>query len=101
MTNPELAPDMPELLPCPFCGGEGDLKKIGNEHHKKQMAQIDCSTPGCFAQQKVAILTGRMTYEWAKEKVIERWNKRADLAPQAGSVIDDRFDWSAYPLLPL
>lgn len=22
------------LLPCPFCGGRADIRKIGNEHHK-------------------------------------------------------------------
>ena len=65
------------LLACPFCGATPDVKHIGNEHVRKQVCEIACTTFGCFAHQRVAILNGRgHTYEWAEQKCRERWNTR-------------------------
>ena len=74
------------LKNCPFCGAVPDVKRIGNNHTKKQVCEIDCSTLGCFAQQRVGILNGRgHTYEWAKQKCRERWNTRnANKESEAG-----------------
>ena len=67
--------DQIELLPCPFCGATPTAKHIGNEHVKKQVCEIACTTFGCFAHQRVGILNGRgFTYEWAEQKCRERWN---------------------------
>ncbi len=54
-------------------------RRSGNDVNKKQIAQVECQTFGCFAIQKVAILTGRATYKWAEEKVINLWNTRAPI----------------------
>ena len=71
----EVASD--DLLACPFCGAAPVVNHIGNEHAKKQVCEIACTTFGCFAHQRVAILNGRgHTYEWAERKCRERWNTR-------------------------
>jgi len=65
------------LLACPFCGATPEIKHIGNEHVKKQVCEIACTTFGCFAHQRVGILNGHgQTYEWAEQKCRERWNTR-------------------------
>lgn len=67
------------LKPCPFCGGEAELNRSGNQHTKSQKAKVFCKTFGCFGQQIVGVINrhGR-DYAWAKEKVIENWNRRAN-----------------------
>jgi len=66
-----------ELKNCPFCGNEAKLKHQGNDHLKKRLSIIECSTIGCFATQRVGTLT-RYGFEWTDEKVIERWNTRVN-----------------------
>ena len=46
-----------KLLPCPFCGGEAYLKRIGNEHCKKMQVKVTCTTIGCMAFQQASTLT--------------------------------------------
>jgi len=73
------------LLACPFCGSTPEVKHIGNEHVKKQVCEIACTTFGCFAHQRVAILNGRgYTYEWAEQKCRERWNTRHANSARSG-----------------
>jgi len=74
MDNDSMGKD---LLACPFCGAQADIKHIGNEYVKKQVCEIACTTCGCFAHQRVAILNGRgHTYAWAEQKCRYRWNTR-------------------------
>jgi hypothetical protein len=80
-TNPELAPDMPELLPCPFCGGEATYESTGWGEGKHIIY--------CLEKYKECHLCPRLHYnkiDISKEMMFELWNRRADLAPQAGSV---------------
>jgi len=67
-----------KLKPCPFCGGEAEVKKIGNEHCKKMQVKIECSTRGCFAYQQCSTLVkfGRHSWDWLSEHAIAAWNTR-------------------------
>ena len=65
---------MSELKPCPFCGGEAEIKRVGNEYTKKRAIHIDCSTFGCTVQIRVAAL--RHNHEWCEEKATDKWNTR-------------------------
>lgn len=75
MTNPELAPDMPELLPCPFCGS------LARMHRLSGIGGFcaHCSDEDCFVGPE---LKGYHS----EDEAVRQWNQRADLAPQAGSV---------------
>lgn len=60
---------MPDLLPCPFCGGDADhfcnsLSK--NPDHKPNFFWVECVVCECRG-----ILTN------SKEKAADRWNTRA------------------------
>lgn len=68
---------MSELKPCPFCGGEAELKHQGNNYTKKRAVYIECKTFGCFGLQRVGVI--RNTMEWAEDQVIKKWNTRPDL----------------------
>lgn len=71
------------LACCWFCEAAPEIRHIGNEHVKKQVCEIACTTFGCFAHQRVAILNSRgHTYEWAEQKCRERWNTRAETAAE-------------------
>ena len=50
-----------ELKPCPFCGGEADIRTVG------EISYIECAT--CHCQ------TESVHYK-EKNKIIEAWNKR-------------------------
>ena len=68
-----------ELKPCPFCGGEAELRRVGNEHCKKMQVKIVCQTIGCMAYQQCSTLTrlGGHSWEWLIENAIKAWNRRA------------------------
>lgn len=75
----------PELKPCPFCGGEGEIceRTVFYDHAKI----IRCKRCGAmtslvmmkhpFAEEKGTIKAERYTPEQAVEKVAELWNMRA------------------------
>lgn len=64
-----------QLKPCPFCGGSDiDQYQIGNEWTKKRAYEIKCKTFGCCTTRKVGVIS--QSLEWAREKCIEKWNKR-------------------------
>ncbi len=67
-----------ELKPCPFCGGEAKIKRIGNEHCKKMQVRIECKTLGCMAFQQCSTLTKLLaqSFEWLTEKATIIWNTR-------------------------
>ena len=56
-----------KLKPCPFCGGEAELKDFGKEYSKYK---IVCDTDGCV---NYAL---SVTY-LEKRLAIATWNKRA------------------------
>ena len=65
---------MSELKPCPFCGGDADVKYVGNDHTKKRAVHIGCSTVGCTVEIRVAAL--KFSHDWCEEKAVGRWNTR-------------------------
>ncbi len=55
------------LLPCPFCGGDAEIKQISNNG-----IQVRCKH--CLIGLKQKIL--RHSLDWLKDKMIQGWNKR-------------------------
>lgn len=66
------------LLPCPFCGGEGEFKP-----YKRDGLTLKCKSLGCvrFDQR-----TMRYDLDWLRGKMIESWNTRAALPVAAPAV---------------
>ena len=54
---------MTELKPCPFCGGEAEIR-VGYNH-----SYVRCSTPECYVRTR--------RYKTAEEAV-GLWNRRVD-----------------------
>ena len=88
MADTVIAPD---LLPCPFCGGEAQIKMLGNDSilaTRKLTArskmrcgcEIGCSTFGCTV--KVICCTLRPPLEQTRAWAIDKWNKRISKAEQ-------------------
>lgn len=60
---------MAELKPCPFCGGEADMK-ITPHTPKGYDYTPQCVDPSCC---------GRITKKWTDRETAEyAWNRRAD-----------------------
>jgi len=57
---------IPELLPCPFCGGEAELI---SPTETDRWAQVSCKMCGCRGTE----------YPAAVEHAVAAWNKRAPL----------------------
>lgn len=57
-----------KLLPCPFCGGEAQLKQTGSK-------QITIRCKSCPAKMVQKVL--RYSVEWLEESMMGDWNKRA------------------------
>jgi len=60
------------LLPCPHCGGEPELKFIGNEHTKSRTAVIKCKD--CRAT--ILNSTIHQNSETVANWTITAWNNR-------------------------
>ena len=78
---------IPELKPCPFCGGDAEIRMLGNDYilaTKKLTArsktrcgcEISCSTFGCTV--KIVCCTLRPPLEQTREWAINKWNQRAE-----------------------
>ena len=67
-----------ELKPCPFCGGEAGIARIGNSHTREYVAQVGCRMFGCTVNLRVGAPKGHATSEWVDGKAIEKWNKRVE-----------------------
>jgi hypothetical protein len=65
--NPPAPEKAPELLPCPFCGGEPSVRY--NEYSSGKDFFAECDNPGCNVRP--------VTMAWESEEVLaEHWNKR-------------------------
>ena len=78
---------MAELKPCPFCGGEAELK----DGRVYVATTVRCKCKKCLASTEVVYIdhpsidvnTGKLNEntrytEWqAKQKAIDAWNRRA------------------------
>ena len=70
MLNTELNPPLRQtdvMLPCPFCGGEPEIKQEG-----RNGLRLKCKSCLIGIKQK----TLRYSLEWLRGKMIEGWNKR-------------------------
>lgn len=56
-----------KLKPCPFCGGEAELKQDCRNGYK-----LKCKN--CLVAFKQKVL--RQPMEWLEEKMIQSWNNR-------------------------
>jgi hypothetical protein len=62
-----------ELLPCPFCGGEAELKQKGQN-------EITIKCKSCLVSRTQQVL--QRSIEWLRRGMIEDWNTRAALSRQ-------------------
>lgn len=79
----------PELLPCPFCGGEADLLYHGENDPPDPFCeswQVICGT--CGAAPKCDFFN--------KEKAIAAWNTRADLHPKVKALEWEKLSDNCY-----
>ena len=61
-----------DLLPCPFCGGDAEMKHIGNDRSKKRLIEVKCKQ--CRATRTDgAIHEG---FDWVENVVAKNWNAR-------------------------
>ena len=67
-----------KLLPCPFCKSEPELIRRVSDFTTRQTAIIRCTKPGCTCEMRVGVI--RQSYQWAVDRVIEKWNTRAAVA---------------------
>lgn len=59
----------PELMPCPFCGGEAHLR---DDVSHSTAYFIGCATEDCF---------GEIHWGKSEAEAVSGWNTRADLIP--------------------
>ena len=64
-----------ELLLCPFCGGEPEILRKGNDHRPKRSITIRCK--GCRVERTDAAIRHGM--EWLEGVAIDHWNKRPNV----------------------
>lgn len=70
-----MSSEMPELLPCPFCGGKAEFREwhysgvgaTGMEEPKWRIVCLACGADNTYAMD-------------SQESAAFRWNRRADLA---------------------
>lgn len=67
--SPETVEQIPELLPCPFCGGEASIERI------RDGRQVLCKTRTCWARGP-AEFNGPATMPSAAERAATGWNRR-------------------------
>ena len=73
---------MPELKPCPFCGGEAKLTKLsvsynaGYPIYNGIALVVKCGNCGCFSPYKRGTIHGNFRQN-EEDKAIEAWNRRA------------------------
>jgi hypothetical protein len=73
------------LMPCPFCGGEPEMLRKGNDHTKKRSITIRC--PDCRVERTDAALIHSMA--WLEELSTRNWNVRPNAiiqGPRSGPV---------------
>lgn len=80
MTDPLKPSDMPELKPCPFCGGNGeydekDVPPDGLNYVTTFIWQVGCANSVCIAY----CLTDSFD---RKSEAADAWNNRADIVEQ-------------------
>ena len=80
-----MTDEAPELLPCPFCGGDGQEKWAHNGKAFCWIECADCGAKGAWA---------RVGHDGSGAR---NWNTRADLAPQITEEMVERAVAAALP----
>ena len=82
MTTPD--PQRVELLPCPFCGGEGDLIRNGPSDKQIALAYLDGECPEDNRYYVRCMVCEAAGPEWiVRADAVDRWNARALSAADA------------------
>lgn len=83
-----LIPDKkPELLPCPFCGGEAEV--IINKSKEGQTSDVHCSLCSCRK-----VLLKHPSYEGNIEQdAIDNWNTRTPIENDEAIIIETIRRW--------
>lgn len=68
--SPETVEQIPELLPCPFCGSAAEI--VEAEEAGPQAYVVQCTAPLCAVSSKVIFALK----EDVTELLIEAWNRR-------------------------
>ncbi|MDE6156285.1 MAG: Lar family restriction alleviation protein [Eubacterium sp.] len=69
---------MPELKPCPFCGGEAEYIERGNEYMGLKETEIRCKTCGTKQLHKWYKL--KFDFDFVRNSTVKHWNRRTDNA---------------------
>ena len=72
-----------KLKPCPFCGGEAELKQIG-----RNKIEITCKSCHVKRTQK----TLYKTLDWLKNVMVKSWNER-DYIIELSRTLEREKDW--------
>lgn len=64
---------LPEMKPCPFCGGEAGMLHKGNDHTKR-VVTVRCKVGDCC--QGIAVGALRNDFAWCEDTAVRRWNER-------------------------
>ena len=63
-----------ELKPCPFCGGDAEIRHTNDNHNKPYVA---CKF-GCFKKPPCPV-SHLITWDYkTEEEAVEAWNRRYD-----------------------
>lgn len=82
-----LIDDSDRLKPCPFCGGEAEMIDMPEDSGDVTGAKfVQCTNSACMASS--ALIYPLM--DDAKHLLLERWNKRADIALRIKTEEHDR-----------
>jgi len=70
---------MPDLKPCPFCGGEADISFYAKAHNPEVIAGRFVECVNCDAAGPPFDIQGEMPDrdEYTQTKAITAWNRRA------------------------
>lgn len=67
-----MSDNLPDLLPCPFCGGEA-YAMIESDFERRNPWTAYCRCEKCYAQSTAC---GYSDYDKCLKDAIEAWNRR-------------------------
>lgn len=76
---------LPELLPCPFCGGEAEFIP-----YKRDGLTLKCKSLGCVRRDQRAL---NYSIESLKEWMTAHWNRRAAIEQNASDHRVQNSEW--------
>ncbi len=79
MSNPT---ELPDLLPCPFCGGDAKFDRVGNWHDLVVAHLDDCLLSGDAAEMSYLDSPG------VQDRMASKWNRRAQPEVEASQAVE-------------